>query len=71
MHGPVGLERILDAAGPFAVVVAVALLVELPLLVLALASTGMERRVPLAVMLGMATLPWMLGLMGTGGAGWS
>ncbi len=65
MHGPVGLERAVDAAGPFAAVVAVALLVELPLLSLALASTGMERRVPLAVMLGMATLPWMLGLMGT------
>jgi len=65
MHGTAGLAQAVDAAGPFAAVVAVALLVELPLLSMALASTGMERQVPLAVMLGMATLPWMLGLMGT------
>ena len=65
MHGSVELARTVEAAGPFAAVVALALLVELPLLSLALASTGMERRVPLAVMLGMATLPWMLGLLGT------
>jgi hypothetical protein len=65
MHGSAELSHTVDAAGPFAALVALALLVELPLLSLALASTGMERKVPLAVMLGMATLPWMLGLMGT------
>ena len=65
MHSSTELANTVDAAGPFAALVAVALLVELPLLSLALASTGMERKVPLAVMLGMATLPWMLGLMGT------
>nr|WP_246357048.1 hypothetical protein [Pyxidicoccus fallax] len=65
MRGSVELARTVEAAGPFAAVVALALLVELPLLSLALASTGMERRVPLAVMLSMATLPWMLGLLGT------
>jgi hypothetical protein len=65
MHGSVELARTVEAAGPFAAVVALALLVELPLLSLALASTGLERRVPLVVMLGLATLPWMLGLLGT------
>lgn len=65
MHGSIELSHTVDAAGPFAALVALALLLELPLLSLALASTGMERKVPLAVMLGMATLPWMLGLMGT------
>ena len=65
MHGSEELARTVEAAGPFAAVVALALLVELPLLSLALASTAMERRVPLAVMLGLATLPWMLGLLGT------
>ncbi|WP_342378482.1 hypothetical protein NVS55_03805 [Myxococcus stipitatus] len=65
MHGPEALAGTVDAAGPFAAVVAIALLVELPLLALALAGTGMGRRVPLAVMLGMATLPWMVGLLGT------
>jgi hypothetical protein len=54
-----------DAAGPFAAVVALALLVGLPLLSLALAFPGKERRVPLAALLGLATLPWMLGLLGT------
>jgi hypothetical protein len=65
MRGPVELARAVEAAGPFAAVVALALLVELPLLALALADAGMERRVPLVVMVGMATLPWMLGLLGT------
>ncbi|MFY2563040.1 hypothetical protein ACN469_35930 [Corallococcus terminator] len=65
MHGPTALAGTVDAAGPFAAVVALALLVELPLLSLALASTGLGRRVPLAVMWGMATLPWMVGLLGT------
>ncbi len=54
-----------DAAGPFAAVVALALLVGLPLLSLALAFPSKERRVPLAALLGLATLPWMLGLLGT------
>jgi hypothetical protein len=54
-----------DAAGPFAAMVALALLVGLPLLSLALAFPGKERRVPLAALLGLATLPWMLGLLGT------
>ncbi|MFP2934385.1 hypothetical protein ACLESO_56575, partial [Pyxidicoccus sp. 3LG] len=65
MHGAAAFALTVDAAGPYAALVALALLVELPVLALALASTGMERRVPLPVMLGMATLPWMLGLMGT------
>ncbi|MCP3168803.1 hypothetical protein LZ199_38490 [Myxococcus sp. QH3KD-4-1] len=65
LHGPQALAGTVDAAGPFAAVVALALLVELPLLSLALASIGLGRRVPLAVMLGMATLPWMVGLLGT------
>ncbi|MCP3058952.1 hypothetical protein LXT21_09230 [Myxococcus sp. K38C18041901] len=65
MNGPEALAEVVDAAGPFAAMVALSLLVELPLLSLALASTGLGRRVPLAVMLGMATLPWMVGLLGT------
>lgn len=62
---PLHVGRMVDAAGPFAALVALALLVELPLLSLALTVPGGERRVPLGALLGLATLPWMLGLLGT------
>lgn len=65
LDGVDGVWRALHAAGPFAALVVMALVLEVPLLSLALGSAGMERRVPLSAMLGLATLPWMLGLMGT------
>ncbi|GEL73076.1 hypothetical protein MVI01_48600 [Myxococcus virescens] len=65
LEGMAGVSHAFQAAGPFAALVALALALEVPLLSLALVGSGMERRVPLSAMLGLATLPWMLGLMGT------
>nr|WP_141594430.1 MULTISPECIES: hypothetical protein [unclassified Myxococcus] len=65
LEGMAGVSHAFQAAGPFAALVAMALALEVPLLSLALVGSGMERRVPLSAMLGLATLPWMLGLMGT------
>lgn len=65
LEGMAGVSHALQAAGPFAALVAMALALEVPLLSLALVGSGVERRVPLSAMLGLATLPWMLGLMGT------
>nr|WP_239989331.1 hypothetical protein [Corallococcus macrosporus] len=65
LDGVDGVWRALQAAGPFAALVVMALVLEVPLLSVALCSAGMERRVPVSAMLGLATLPWMLGLMGT------
>ncbi|NVJ09813.1 hypothetical protein HUW63_31890 [Myxococcus sp. AM001] len=65
LKGAAGVSQALQAAGPFAALVAMALALEVPLLSLALVGSGVERRVPLSAMLGLATLPWMLGLMGT------
>lgn len=60
-----GLTQLAEAAGPFAVLVLLTGLAELFFLTLMLCHTGSGRSVPLAVMLGMATLPWTLGLLGT------
>ncbi|QQR45244.1 hypothetical protein JKA73_03635 [Myxococcus xanthus] len=65
LEGMAGVSHAFQAAGPFAALVAMALALEVPLLSLALVGSGMDRRVPLSAMLGLATLPWMLGLMGT------
>jgi|GEM_PF-6738279 len=65
LGGLAGVWRALQAAGPFGALVAGVLALEIPLLALALVSSGVERRVPLSAILGLATLPWMLGLMGT------
>ncbi|GHG88070.1 hypothetical protein [Comamonas sp. JC664] len=65
LDGAEGVTRAFQAAGPFGALVVLVLALEVPLLAMALVSTGMERRVPLSAMLGLATLPWMLGLMGT------
>jgi hypothetical protein len=63
--GSGGLSLLTDAAGPFAALVVLTGLVEMAFLSVMLCQTGTGRTVPLAVMLGMATLPWTLGLLGT------
>jgi len=63
--GPDELSRITSAAGSFASLVLLSGLVELAFLTLMVCHIGTGRVVPLAVMLGMATLPWTVGLLGT------
>lgn len=63
--GAGGLTQLADAAGPFAALVLLTGLAEMAFLTLMLCHSGSGRPVPLAVMLGMATLPWTLGLLGT------
>jgi hypothetical protein len=63
--GPHELSRLMSAAGPFASLVVLSALVELAFLTLMVCHIGAGRLVPLAVMLGMATLPWTMGLLGT------
>ncbi|RKH59860.1 hypothetical protein [Corallococcus aberystwythensis] len=65
LGSPAGLLSVVTSAGPFSVLLGLALLVEVPLLTLAAGSTLLGRAVPLAVMVGMATVPWTLGLLGT------
>ena len=65
LGGPAGLVSVVASAGPFALLVGLALVVEVPLLTWAAGSTLLGRAVPLAVMVGMATVPWTLGLLGT------
>lgn len=55
----------MSTAGPFASLVLFSGLVELAFLTLMVCHLGTGRLVPLAVMLGMATLPWTVGLLGT------
>ncbi|KFE71106.1 hypothetical protein DB31_3236 [Hyalangium minutum] len=59
------LSRITGAAGSFSSLVLLSGLVELVFLTLMVCHIGIGRVVPLAVMLGMATLPWTVGLLGT------
>jgi hypothetical protein len=63
--GPGELSRITGAAGSFTSLVLLSGLVELAFLTLMVCHIGTGRVVPLAVMLGMATLPWTVGLLGT------
>ncbi|RKH32354.1 hypothetical protein D7X12_37370 [Corallococcus sicarius] len=65
LGGPAGIVSVVASAGPFALLVGLALVVEVPLLTWAAGSTLLGRAVPLAVMVGMATVPWTLGLLGT------
>ncbi|CAM4228194.1 hypothetical protein COEX109129_14360 [Corallococcus exiguus] len=65
LGSPAGLMSVVSSAGPFAALLVLTLVVEVPLLMLATGSTLMGRTVPLAVMVGMATVPWTLGLLGT------
>ncbi|WP_304504089.1 hypothetical protein [Corallococcus sp. EGB] len=65
LGSPAGLLSVVTSAGPFSLLLVVTLVVEVPLLSLAAGSTLLGRTVPLAVMLGMATVPWTLGLLGT------
>ncbi len=58
-------SRLMSAAGPFAFLVVLSGMVELAFLTLMVCHIGTGRLVPLAVMLGMATLPWTVGLLGT------
>ncbi|RKI68082.1 hypothetical protein D7X55_12815 [Corallococcus sp. AB049A] len=63
---PSGLLSVVASAGPFSLLLGLALVVEVPLLTIAAGSTLQGRAaVPLAVMVGMATVPWTLGLLGT------
>ena len=59
------MSRITSAAGSFSSLVLLSGLVELAFLTLMVCHIGLGRVVPLAVMLGMATLPWTVGLLGT------
>ncbi len=63
--GPEELSRIMSTAGTFTSLVVISGLVELAFLTVMVCHTGNGRVVPLAVMLGMATLPWTVGLLGT------
>jgi hypothetical protein len=63
--GPDELSRITSAAGSFTPLVILSGLVELAFITLMICHIGTGHIVPLAVMLGMATLPWTVGLLGT------
>lgn len=63
--GPEELSRITSSAGSFTSLVILSGLVELAFLTLMICHIGTGHIVPLAVMLGMATLPWTVGLLGT------
>ncbi len=63
--GPDELSRITSAAGTFTSLVILSGLVELAFLTLMICHIGTGHVVPLAVMLGMATLPWTVGLLGS------
>ncbi|MBN9688574.1 MULTISPECIES: hypothetical protein [unclassified Corallococcus] len=65
LGSPAGVVSVVSSAGPFAALLVLTLVVEVPLLMLATGSTLLGRTVPLAVMVGMATVPWTLGLLGT------
>ncbi|MBZ4330678.1 hypothetical protein ACIHQR_36045 [Corallococcus coralloides] len=65
LGSPATLVSVVSSAGGFSLLLGLALLVEVPLLMLAAGSTLLGRAVPLAVMVGMATVPWTLGLLGT------
>jgi hypothetical protein len=65
LGGPEAVSRVLGAAGPFTLLVVISGLVELGFLTLMLCQASTGRVVPLAVMLGVATLPWTVGLLGT------
>lgn len=63
--GPAELARLMSAAGSFTPLVILSGLVELAFLTLMICHIGTGHVVPLAVMLGMATLPWTVGLLGS------
>jgi hypothetical protein len=59
------LARVTNAAGAFSSLVLLSGLVELSFLTVMICHIGTGRMEPLAVMLGMATLPWTVGLLGS------
>jgi len=63
--GPDELSQIMGSAGSFTSLIILSGLVELAFLTLMICHIGTGHIVPLAVMLGMATLPWTVGLLGT------
>ncbi|SEU38927.1 hypothetical protein [Stigmatella erecta] len=65
LGGAEAVSRVVSAAGPFTLLVVISGLVELGFLTLMLCQASTGRVVPLAVMLGVATLPWTVGLLGT------
>ncbi|MDC0710884.1 hypothetical protein POL68_20595 [Stigmatella sp. ncwal1] len=65
LGGSEAVSRVVGAAGPFTLLVVISGLVEMVFLTLMLCQASTGRVVPLAVMLGVATLPWTVGLLGT------
>jgi hypothetical protein len=63
--GPEQLSRAIHAAGPCASLVLLVGLAQQGFLALKICNLSAGRVVPLAVMLGLATLPWTVGLLGT------
>jgi hypothetical protein len=63
--GPDELSRLTSAAGSSTSLIILSGLVELAFITLMICHIGTGHVVPLAIMLGMATLPWTVGLLGT------
>ncbi len=63
--GPSELLRLVEAAGFFGPMVILSGLVEMTFLTVVLCHVSTGRRVPLAMLLGVVTLPWTLGLLGS------
>ncbi|MDY7225825.1 hypothetical protein [Hyalangium rubrum] len=59
------LSRLMGSSGAFGSLVVISGLVEMAFLTVMLCHIGTGREVPLAVLLGVATLPWTVGLLGT------
>jgi hypothetical protein len=65
LGGWAGLERLADAAGPYSVLLVGAGLGVMMALSVLLCLGLTRRRAPLVVLVGLATLPWFLGIAGT------
>jgi hypothetical protein len=63
--GHAGVWRLADAAGPYSLLMAVAVLGVMVLLSALLRRGPMGRPAPLLVLVGLATVPWFLGIAGT------
>lgn len=63
--GQAGVRRLADAAGPYSLLMAVAVVGVMVLLSALLCRSPMGRQAPLLVLVGLATLPWFLGIAGT------
>lgn len=63
--GRAGVWRLADAAGPYSLLMAVAVLGVTLMLSALLCRSPAGRRAPLVVLVGLATVPWFLGIAGT------